>query len=179
MINAPTELTICPKPDGFHVKAGGGPFVGDRPTLATFAERAHADLFVRAAFAAAARHRARLPTATEAERREHQAAPLLTASDDELATLEEHSGHDWSADERAGARLFHAGAPFSVAELYGSDGEHGWHVAHRRCYALGVLDAAADRDGRYPQFSAAWEAWGDGWNDAGIIERRAAEPIED
>lgn len=46
MRQQPDQMTICPKPHGYEIKIGGGPYVEDEPTIATFVAREDADEYV-------------------------------------------------------------------------------------------------------------------------------------
>lgn len=70
-------------------------------------------------------------------------------------------------EEQAGWDAFWQSRP--LAEWPQSAAQRGWWMAHRFCYAEGYHAGAiaGDEDtAPYEQFSAAWEAWCDGFNDA-------------
>lgn len=74
-----------------------------------------------------------------------------------------------------GLAAFWGGAPAykPPADLKGLDVDQwraGWWSEWARCYAEGREAHASpgdtDGDSPYPQFSGAWEAWAEGWNEA-------------
>lgn len=97
----------------------------------------------------------------------------LTATPDRYlaANADCHLGREIEGVEMAGFKAFFAGPASAILaeQLEPEAFESGQLLAHRLCYAQGVkaglLDEAEDPDNPYPQFSAAWEAWADGYND--------------
>lgn len=75
---------------------------------------------------------------------------------------------DMPADERAGFDAFAAGRPFD--HVAGAPWRRGWHKGWARCYGKGVMAfvmfSGDTVENPFPQFSGAWEAWAQGFEDA-------------
>lgn len=157
-------LTLCPKPDGFEVRAGEGPFAAEAPLVATFTERADAELFVNARLGLPLRRRDPSPPGAHA----------LAMSEDEL---DPHERAGWDAFAN-NVPTFGAPVPAAFSEPW----RRGWWMHWARRYAEGYLAAAVygmteehdDDENPHPQFSGAWEAWA-----AGFEDRSAAEGNDD
>lgn len=89
-----------------------------------------------------------------------------------LAAAEDgHLGRMIEGDERLGFEAFFSGRSGAFA-AGAVKRQNGWVLAHRLCYGQGVragirADAGEvpEVDNPYPQFSPAWEAWADGFED--------------
>lgn len=82
---------------------------------------------------------------------------------------------DWTCDKQTGFDLFWQGVTLPMTVAAGAaetipraaaQMRDGWFTGHRRCYGMGVK-ASMQRaiSNPYLEFSPAWEAWGEGYND--------------
>jgi hypothetical protein len=77
---------------------------------------------------------------------------------------------DSGPDHIQGWILFWEG--FHLNDVLGDQQKCGWQRGWANAYAKGYLAASVDTNLEcpYPQFAAAWEAWGDGFNDYARLE---------